>query len=227
MKLKSLFYRSPVLSALSLTLTLALAAGMGNASASTVIGATGVSSPQGTLGGRYPLVNTINQSSLSATYVSGITDFASYTATTTSGQLIGSGFTGFSTNGPQQFTFDLGASFSIDGIAIWNTDSVGAISRFDVYADDDGDFSNGVGAQILGPSSLNTSSAANVFDFASVQTRYVHLQGLASLDAPDFYGLNEVVFSGTTAPVPEPETYALMLAGLAMVGAAARRRKAK
>jgi hypothetical protein len=29
------------------------------------------------------------------------------------------------------------------------------------------------------------------------------------------------------APIPEPETYALMLAGLALVGAAARRRKAK
>ena len=29
------------------------------------------------------------------------------------------------------------------------------------------------------------------------------------------------------SPIPEPETYALMLAGLAVVGAAARRRKAK
>jgi len=34
-------------------------------------------------------------------------------------------------------------------------------------------------------------------------------------------------FTATIAPIPEPETYALMLAGLALVGAAARRRKAK
>jgi hypothetical protein len=34
-------------------------------------------------------------------------------------------------------------------------------------------------------------------------------------------------FTATIAPIPEPETYALMLASLAVVGAAARRRKAK
>jgi hypothetical protein len=35
------------------------------------------------------------------------------------------------------------------------------------------------------------------------------------------------VRDGNVSPIPEPETYALMLAGLAVVGAAARRRKAK
>jgi hypothetical protein len=36
-----------------------------------------------------------------------------------------------------------------------------------------------------------------------------------------------VTIATAIAPIPEPETYALMLAGLAVVGAAARRRKAK
>jgi len=46
-----------------------------------------------------------------------------------------------------------------------------------------------------------------------------------------FYRGNEgyalAVRDGNVSPIPEPETYALMLAGLAVVGAAARRRKAK
>lgn len=38
--------------------------------------------------------------------------------------------------------------------------------------------------------------------------------------------LDDVQFTLTTAPVPEPETYALLIAGLGVVGAIARRRRA-
>lgn len=205
----------------------ALALATAGASATAVIGAIGITSPQGDFGGANALANIINQSSLSAGYTSGVTNFAVYTAATTSGQLTGAGFTATESNGPQQFTFDLGALFDIDGVAVWNTNSVGAITRFEMYADNDDDFSNGVGALILGPSSLATNSAsADVFSFGSTQTRYVHLQGLASLAPPDFYGLNEVVFRGQAAgtQVPEPASLGLAALALAAAGAASRRR---
>jgi hypothetical protein len=44
--------------------------------------------------------------------------------------------------------------------------------------------------------------------------------------ADEFLGTFDATKS-SVSPIPEPETYALMLAGLALVGAAARRRKAK
>lgn len=43
----------------------------------------------------------------------------------------------------------------------------------------------------------------------------------------DFAGLQRANFNGIAAPVPEPETYALLLAGLGMVAAVVRRRGSK
>ncbi|MBI5789952.1 MAG: PEP-CTERM sorting domain-containing protein [Rhodocyclales bacterium] len=41
----------------------------------------------------------------------------------------------------------------------------------------------------------------------------------------DYVGLDNVSVQAVAAPVPEPETYALMLAGLGLMGFVARRRK--
>lgn len=41
------------------------------------------------------------------------------------------------------------------------------------------------------------------------------------------YGLDSVSFNTVTAPIPEPETYAMMLAGLGAIGFVSRRKKAQ
>ena len=55
---------------------------------------------------------------------------------------------------------------------------------------------------------------------------YYELQGeLSKVGGSKFYALNSVALStGSTPPVPEPETYAMLLAGLGVVTIAARRR---
>ena len=49
----------------------------------------------------------------------------------------------------------------------------------------------------------------------------------SSLVLPSFDSYAKVTYTYTAAPVPEPETYAMLLAGLGLVGFAARKRKAK
>lgn len=56
----------------------------------------------------------------------------------------------------------------------------------------------------------------------------VTFSGAVAPGKPAYWGpvIDNVVLTETTPPVPEPETYAMCLAGLGLLGAAARRRKA-
>ena len=190
-----------------------------SAKAALMIRAVSVSSPQDELSG-FPLVDIINQSGLSATYASGLTDFNTFTSTTTTPGLRSAGFTGIRSTGPQQFTFDLGTVVTIDAIAIWNTNSVGAINNFSLFSDSDSNFGNGTSQLLLGPTELlvfNDPVPAQVFGFSTTSTRFIHINGLNSLDPPDFYGLSEVAFSQVPSAVPEPRSLILLIIGLAGV----------
>ena len=170
----------------AITASLLLLVGAASAQAAFVTGAVSISSPQGAHP-NHDLFNIINQSGLSATYTSGVTDFDVFAATTTGSGLSGSGFTNTSSRGPQQFTFDLGALYTIDAIALWNSGSSGSITRFEVYSDTDADFGNGTSGLLLAPAALSTSTApAQVFGFTATDTQFVHINALVTTEPPDY-----------------------------------------
>lgn len=80
-----------------------------------------------------------------------------------------------------------------------------------------------VTAQLSLASSFTTfTSAHGLADFTGITS--VTLSGVSGFA---YVALDNINYTAAIAPVPEPETYALMLGGLALVGWAARRRVIK
>lgn len=80
-----------------------------------------------------------------------------------------------------------------------------------------GDFQNLTGLYWSGTTDAANSNKAWFFTFTFGQ------QGVFVKSDPSFHAM--AVRSGDISPAPEPETYAMLLAGLGLIGAIARRRK--
>ena len=112
---------------------------------------------------------------------------------------------------PSQFTGLTGSYFAVDYVGL----------GLDTYLTV-GQGAPGVGSTVPLPitgslSGLNVASYQSTFNLTAGGAYWFKLSG---------YG-EAASYTVTLAPVPEPETYALLLAGLGLMGAVARRRQSK
>ena len=125
---------------------------------------------------------------------------------------------------------DLLGAFDLTSFSLWNDINVlhEGVGTFRLRFYDAADAFLQTSATFTAP---DGQFAPGVYSFASVaNVGRVELEVLTLLNVPGGVccriEIREVAFEGQTAAIPEPETYALMLAGLGLVGAAARRRRA-
>ena len=164
----------------------------------------------------YPIENIIDQSGLSANYVSGVNDFDEYVSTTTASYQAGaSEILGSNAGGLTDFYFDLGAVFSIDGLAIWNQWGSAALLSFDIYASADDSFDS---RTFLGSYSIANGPATvpgYSFLFEDTLTQFISIDVTANAGAP-FTQINEVAFRQShAASIPEPAFIILLGIGIA------------
>ncbi len=122
---------------------------------------------------------------------------------------------------------DLLGNFDLTGFSLWNDINVfhEGVGTFQLRFYDAADALITTSAVLTAP---DGQFAAGVYSFASVaNVSRVELEVLSLLTGGVCcrIEIREVAFEGQAAAIPEPETYALMLAGLGLVGVAARRRQ--
>lgn len=186
------------------------------ASAAVIVQATSATTTSNALEGdsSTALDELINQSGLTNTYTSGVTDFDAFTAATNHNSTAGRFRSRAGVTLPGVITFDLGSTLMIDRLSLWNAALGGEeIKDFNLFADGDSDFSNG-GLTSLGSFTANQTGAdvAQIFNFSSISsTRFVHMEIVSGYDDPlARVGAGEVAFSSV---VPEPVSAGLLLVG--------------
>lgn len=170
----------------------------------------------------------LDQSGLSTTYTSGVTDFAAYLAggPTHLGSSTSSA-AGWFAPGPAWVVVDFGSSIVLGDMILWNDNDYQGVASFSVELADN---VNMIGATNLGmfnasygPSGYDNGTPAQAFDLLDAVGRYARVNFLSAHQGPNI-NVGEIAFGSTATSVPEPGTLALFGFGLAGIGFMRRRR---
>jgi hypothetical protein len=186
------------------------------------------------IGGDYDINRTIDQSSLSSGYTSGVTDFDTYVPTTAH---LGAGGASEIWYSPANvttatITFDLGGSYLLDGFALWaDYQGIGqTVKDFTLTASNDVTFASSI---LLGNFSASDGSGdpsdnfGQVFGFGSTNASFVKMDILSNHGSTFVVGFGEAAFrindNITPKPVPAPASFILFLTGVLGFGVLAWR----
>ena len=175
------------------------------------------------MGESFPLVHAIDQSGLTANYVSGVTNFDTFVAATTHDSQPGNDFV--AVNGTGSIVFNLGSVLGIDEASVWNFGGRAGFISFGIkditleWSADNITYKP-IGAFTLpqGVTGVNTPAVVLAFG-AAVNAQYIRTNVLSNYGSGS--ALGEIAFS--QVQVPEPTSLALLAIGLAALGIRRRR----
>jgi hypothetical protein len=195
------------------------------ASAGVILAPVSATASANTPGGG-DILHTIDQSGLFTPYVSGVTDFDVYIASDPRHDYPAAenAWAAEAADIPIDLDYDLGATYSIDSLALWTSWGGYSTGEFEVFVASDASFAGAVSLGTYNANDTDPPLAAQVIDLPVTDGRFLRLRILSTTaQGAEYVNHSETAVEVVSAtPVPEP--FVLSLLGIGLAARALQRR---